>query len=192
MNIFIILAFLINIYAVLCAVRIFLTWIPQINYSKVGNILSNLCDPYLRLFQRFRFLRIGMLDFSPAVAIIVLGIIGMVVQDLGVGKVMGFSTILIVIISLIWQLIKSLLCIAIIILLIRLCSVLIYKNYDSTYWSAIDNFFMPKIFSITKLFFRSIRFEVALVLGIVMCILMIMGLHIIVGLLCFYIKLLNF
>ena len=62
------LATVVSIYSSLCLVRIFLTWIPQANYSKFGQFMSAICDPYLNIFSRVRFLRIGMIDFSPILA----------------------------------------------------------------------------------------------------------------------------
>ena len=65
----------IRIYSLLLVIRVFLTWIPSLNYSTVGNVLSQLCDPFLNFFRRIRFLQIGMLDFSPIVAIFTLSLL---------------------------------------------------------------------------------------------------------------------
>ena len=38
----------------------------------VDSILGKICDPYLNLFRGLRFLRVGMFDLSPAVALCLL------------------------------------------------------------------------------------------------------------------------
>ena len=58
----------ISLYTTLCFVRIILTWIPGLEYSKVGQILSAICDPYLKLIKKIP-LNLGNLDFSPMLAI---------------------------------------------------------------------------------------------------------------------------
>ena len=55
--------------------RIFLTWIPNIDwYSQPFKFLSAIVDPYLNLFRRF-VPPIGGLDFSPIIAFFALSII---------------------------------------------------------------------------------------------------------------------
>ena len=69
MKIFSLLAAAISLYTMLCFVRIILTWIPSLNYSKFGHFMATLCDPYMNYFRRFRFLRFGNLDFSPVLSL---------------------------------------------------------------------------------------------------------------------------
>ena len=72
----------IRIYSLLLVIRVFLTWIPSLNYSTVGTVLSQLCDPFLNFFRRIRFLQIGMLDFSPIVAIFTLTLVEQAVNSI--------------------------------------------------------------------------------------------------------------
>lgn len=61
-----------NLYFFLIILRIFLTWIPSINWSaQPWNTLRDICDVYLNLFRKF-IPTIGGLDFSPIVALLVL------------------------------------------------------------------------------------------------------------------------
>ena len=71
-RLFQLLASVISFYTMVCFVRILLTWIPSAQYSKFGRILASICDPYLNLFRGLRFLRVGMFDLSPAVALCLL------------------------------------------------------------------------------------------------------------------------
>jgi YggT family protein len=74
---------LLVVYFVLIFVRILMSWIPRLPYSRwldlVLNFIRDVTDPYLNLFRRFvPMLRIGGagLDLSPMVAIIVLFLVG--------------------------------------------------------------------------------------------------------------------
>ena len=76
----------INLYFFLIILRIFLTWIPSVNWEKQPfDTLRQVCDVYLNIFRRF-IPPINGLDFSPIVALIVLQIIQriIVVSLLGV------------------------------------------------------------------------------------------------------------
>ena len=62
-------------YFILIILRIFLTWIPSIDwYQQPFRALREVTDMYLNIFRRF-IPPIGGLDFSPIIAIIVLQIL---------------------------------------------------------------------------------------------------------------------
>jgi YggT family protein len=74
---------LLVVYFVLIFIRILMSWIPRLPYSRwldmVLNFVRDVTDPYLNLFRRFvPMLRVGGagLDLSPMVAIIVLFLVG--------------------------------------------------------------------------------------------------------------------
>lgn len=50
-----------------------LSWFPGAYESTFGQLISKICEPYLRLFDRFN-LSIGMIGFNIMVAIIVLNL----------------------------------------------------------------------------------------------------------------------
>lgn len=73
-------------YFLLIILRIFLTWIPNIDwYQQPFRALREVTDMYLNIFRRF-IPPVGGLDFSPIVAIIVLQII----QGLLTGLIASF------------------------------------------------------------------------------------------------------
>lgn len=73
-------------YFLLIILRIFLTWIPNIDwYQQPFRALREVTDMYLNIFRRF-IPPVGGLDFSPIVAIIVLQII----QGLITGLIASF------------------------------------------------------------------------------------------------------
>ncbi|WP_050614702.1 YggT family protein [Bacillus testis] len=62
---------LVNIYSYALIVYIFMSWFPGARESAIGQFLGRICEPYLEFFRRF-IPPIGMIDFSPIVAFIVL------------------------------------------------------------------------------------------------------------------------
>ncbi|MBR1753694.1 YggT family protein [bacterium] len=66
-------------YFLLIIIRIFLTWIPSIDwYSQPFRAVADATDLYLNIFRRI-IPPIGGLDFSPIIAIFVLEIIQRIV-----------------------------------------------------------------------------------------------------------------
>lgn len=73
-------------YFLLIILRIFLTWIPSIDwYQQPFRALREVTDIYLDIFRRF-IPPVGGLDFSPIIAIIVLQIL----QGLVTGLIASF------------------------------------------------------------------------------------------------------
>lgn len=66
---------LFEFYFILIILRIFLTWIPTIDWNQQPiKFVREITDAYLDVFRRI-IPPVGMIDFSPIVAIIVLQII---------------------------------------------------------------------------------------------------------------------
>jgi len=60
-----------NVLYFLLVIRIILSWFPVNPYSEIVQIFYRITDPILAPFRRLP-LRVGMIDFSPIVAFIVL------------------------------------------------------------------------------------------------------------------------
>lgn len=68
-----------NLYFFLIIFRIFLSWIPSVNWeNQPWRTLREICDMYLNLFRRI-VPPFNGLDFSPIIALIVLQIVQNVV-----------------------------------------------------------------------------------------------------------------
>lgn len=77
-------------YFLLIILRIFLTWIPNINwYQQPFKSVREVTDIYLDIFRRF-IPPISGLDFSPIIALIVLQVVQVVVVNLVASLVGGF------------------------------------------------------------------------------------------------------
>lgn len=62
---------LIYIYSWALVIYILMSWFPNARYTSVGQFLARICEPYLEPFRRV-IPPIGMIDFSPIVAFLVL------------------------------------------------------------------------------------------------------------------------
>lgn len=70
-----IIATFIYFYSILIVLRIFLSWLPSINWdNQPMKFIRIVTDAYLDIFRRF-VPPLGGLDFSPIVALLVLSII---------------------------------------------------------------------------------------------------------------------
>ncbi len=60
-----------TVYTFALIIYIFMSWFPGARESAFGEVLTKICEPYLEVFRKF-IPPLGMIDFSPIVAIIVL------------------------------------------------------------------------------------------------------------------------
>ncbi|NBJ68480.1 MULTISPECIES: YggT family protein [Clostridia] len=70
-EIFQILNLAFTVYTFALIIYIFMSWFPGARESAFGEVLTKICEPYLEVFRKF-IPPLGMIDFSPIVAIIVL------------------------------------------------------------------------------------------------------------------------
>ena len=166
------LIILIYIYNLLCIIRVALTWIPGLSYSPFVRFLSAICDPFLNLFSRIRWLRFGAIDFSPLLAIAVLSMIASFCGTLAVGLPFSLATILAQIIRLVWTIISDIILFFMIIVAARLVVTLVGGDKNSSLWNQIDSSLSPIVYTITKPFSggRPVAYRNALVFVLVLLI----------------------
>ena len=170
-GIFAILSSVVSIYILLCFIRVMLSWFPGAEYSKFGQILCQMCDPYLDIFRRLRFLRFSSFDFTPAIAICVLIALQAFFNSLATGQGFRLSTILAMLVMLVGNILTSLLGFLAVIILVRLIAYLIVGDGNSSYsiWTVVDRTLSPIIFRIAGAFFRGqpLSFVKALVTSLI-------------------------
>jgi len=175
MNIFSILASVVSIYTLLCFVRVMLSWFPGAEYSRFGQVLCQMCDPYLNVFRRFRFLRFSSFDFTPAIALCVLMALQAFFTSLATGAGFRLSTILAMLVMLVGNIITSIFGFVAVIILVRLIVYLFIGDGQGSYsiWTAVDRAISPIIFRISGLIFRNqtISFVKAMVVSFITLIL---------------------
>lgn len=138
------LSILLTTYSFLIFIRIMFSWfnlrnngngVPQ---NKITNFLYSITDPYLNWFRRFKFLTLGMMDFSAIAGIFVLYFISNITSQIALTGAITLTFLVKLIILSIWSLISSLSTIFIIILVIRI--IFIQLNKQSVLFQSMDGF----------------------------------------------------
>lgn len=70
-----------QIYSWALIIYIFMSWFPGARESSFGVFLAKICEPYLEVFRKI-IPPLGMIDFSPIVAIFVLYLARMGLHEL--------------------------------------------------------------------------------------------------------------
>lgn len=180
---------IINVYLFLCFVKILLSWVPSAAYSSFGRMLSSICDPYLNWFRRFRFTRIGMVDFSPVLSLGILSIAAQLITSLLTTGTISLWGLCVSIIELVWSFIGFMLNLLIIFLIIRLGYDLFGSSSSSPFWYNLDRFLSPVIAKVTGFFpQKPLQYRTRLILTILIILLLRIALGLLVGSLLFQFK----
>lgn len=180
---------LINVYLFLCFIKILLSWVPSAAYSSFGRMLSSICDPYLNWFRRFRFTRIGMVDFSPVLSLGILSIAAQLITSLLTTGTISLWGLCVSIIELVWSFIGFMLNLLIIFLIIRLGYDLFGSSSSSPFWYNLDRFLSPVIAKVTGFFpQKPLQYRTRLILTVLIILLLRIALGLLVGSLLFQFK----
>lgn len=156
---------LVTIYTIMCFIRIIITWFPGLAYTAFGRFLSAMCDPYLGLFSRLP-LRLGMLDFSPVVAIGLLTLLSSLLSSVSVTGYIRIGYIFSGLVTLVWSVAQSLLSVLLLVILVRFvveCVTGGNISYNSV-WRSLDSALSPIVYRIIGTFRagRSLSYKRAL------------------------------
>ncbi|WP_443097955.1 YggT family protein [Treponema succinifaciens] len=167
----IISAFL-SLYSLLCLLRIIITWIPNYSYSKPADILAQICDPYMNLFRGIKWLRFGSFDFSPALALCILGAGSQLFSSLANGGYINLQMILAMILGIFFSILSSLIFFLIILFAVRLILIMINRDsYNTSGFMAnqIDSSISSIVYRIARTFAmgRRITYKAALIISII-------------------------
>lgn len=167
----IISAFL-SLYSLLCLLRIIITWIPNYSYSKPADILAQICDPYMNLFRGIKWLRFGSFDFSPALALCILGAGSQLFSSLANRGYINLQMILAMILGIFFSILSSLIFFLIILFAIRLILIMINRDsYNKSGFMAnqIDSSISSIVYRIARTFAmgRRITYKAALIISII-------------------------
>lgn len=153
---------LIMLYFLLIMLRIIFSWIPQNSASPLRNFVIRFTDPYMKRFQGIRWLRFGMLDFSPILGLGLLSFLLFITQRLSVDSLPRMGEIIVWIIQMVWSIAAFLALILALAMLFRLFT--LYSMATRRPWmDSLDNFLFPKVAKIIGIFTgKTISYKVAL------------------------------
>ncbi len=142
------MGYIVKIYSYLCIAYILLSWLNPVSR---GGFLDEACGPYLNWFRRFRFTQIGMLDFSPILALGALQLVAQIFFQLSAKSTFSPLELIFSIIAILWSFFAFILNFLIIILVIRL--ILDFSNTYRTgnFTEILDRFLSPVFIKLHKL-----------------------------------------
>ena len=181
-----ILAAALSLYTLLCFVYILMSWFPGARFTKFGHFMSAICDPYMNLFRKMSFLRIGNIDFSPIVSIGILSLASAILAGIQHTGRIFFGGILGTILNSLWGIGSSIIGIFTLLIFIRWIVLLINKgrtSYESG-WNQIDMILNKMTYKIAGTFSKaSMSYQKSLLLSwIILLVTLIVG-HILIGIL---------
>ncbi|MCQ2574277.1 MAG: YggT family protein [Treponema sp.] len=156
-TIFSIIASFITVYTILCFINIILTWFPGAKYTRFGQGLSKITDPYLRIFSKLRWTHVGYVDFSPIISLGLLSLLSTIFGSIASTGRLYFGRAIAEIFRSIWGLCSSLLGFLFLLMLIRFIVILLKNNpYDyNSIWGQLDNFLRPLAEKMAKPFYKN-------------------------------------
>ncbi|MBO6132675.1 MAG: YggT family protein [Treponema sp.] len=170
-TIFSIVSFVVSVYALLCFLRILLTWVPALSYSRFSRFLGKVCDPYLNVFRGIKWLRLGSFDFSAALGLCILGVLATMLSSFAGRSTITLGFVGQMILQLAWSVITSIITFLIIILAVRLIVLFVRKGqyYSSPILDQIDASISPLVYNIARTFTagKKVSYTTALVIAII-------------------------
>ncbi len=146
---------LVQLYALVCVIYILLSWMPELRYSAFGRLLASICEPFLQLFRRFRFARIGVVDFSPILALGALSVLSMALRHFAYTGRFSVGFVLAGVIQVVWAFFSFMITLILIFLFVRIIYDFVYQHkMRSNFWIMMDNFLNPIISSVSQIFFK--------------------------------------
>jgi len=135
-----ILAGALSLYTLFCFIYILMSWFPGARFTKFGHFMTAICEPYMGLFRKMGFLRIGNIDFSPIVSLGLLSLASAILAGIQHTGRVFFGGILGTILNSLWGIASSIIGIFTLLIFIRWIVLLINKgrtSYDSG-WNQVD------------------------------------------------------
>ena len=135
-----ILAGVLSLYTLLCLIYILMSWFPGARFTKFGHFMTSICEPYMGLFRRMSFLRIGNIDFSPIVSLGLLSLASTIIAGIQSDGYLSFGRILAAVLNALWGISSSIIGLFTLLIFIRWIVLVINKgrtSYDSG-WNQVD------------------------------------------------------
>ncbi len=163
-----ILAGVLTLYTLLCFIYILMSWFPGAKFTKFGHFMTTICEPYMGLFRKMSFLRIGNIDFSPIVSLGILSLASAILAGIQRTGRIFFGGILGTILSSLWSITSSIIGIFTLLIFIRWIVLLINKgrtSYESG-WNQVDMILNKMTYKIAGTFSKkSMSYQTSLLMS---------------------------
>ena len=168
------------IYNLLLALRIILTWFRGTNFGRPWDYLCRITDPYLNLFRGIRFLRMGVFDFTPLAAILVLVIAQNIFNQLA-SQILSFSNVLGIVLVAVWRSCSWIVIFFIILCAVRTIVLFLGRNLSHPIWQTVDIMLQPVASRVSKILRRDVEYVRALLIALAAMIVFLLLGSLIVG-----------
>jgi YggT family protein len=139
------------LYLFLLSARLLLSWFSGTSMGRPWDLLRRATDPYLGLFYRFSFLRRGLLDFTPIVAMLVLVVLLDLVNELIRGGRITVGLVTSSVLLAAWSGASFLLLLFIVVGVLR-CIPLVFRALPgATLWKTLDLLVQPLVSAVSRL-----------------------------------------
>ena len=163
-----ILAGALSLYTLFCFIYILMSWFPGAKFTKFGHFMTSICEPYMGLFKKLSFLRIGNFDFSPIVSLGLLSLASAILAGIQRTGTIFFGGILGTIINSLWGIASSIIGIFTLLIFVRWIVLLINKGrtaYESG-WNQVDMLLNKMTYKIAGTFTKkSMSYQTSLLLS---------------------------
>ncbi len=167
------LSALTSVYMLLIIFRVLLSWFQGRLNGRGVDLLKRITDPYLRIFERISWMRVGFLDFSPVAAIALLGLASQICTSLAESGSVSLGLVLAYILASIWSFIAFFISFIIILMIFRLITLLFFADWSHQMLYQLDTMLYRLTARILGLFTKK-TVQYALALGIsIACLLLL-------------------
>jgi YggT family protein len=175
-----------GIYSLIIIIRIMLTWFSNVPTGKITGFLSRITDPYLDWWRRRLNLRVGFVDFSPIVGILVLSVAQTLCSAVGRQGRISLGVILAVCLSAVWSAVSFFLILCVIILVLRIIAYIgNMDTYSSPFWRVVNAISQPLLYRVNRIMFgrKIVSYKLGIISALVVFIALWIGGRFAVGLL---------
>jgi YggT family protein len=158
-----------SLYMLLCIVRIFMTWLPDMIPGAAGGFIVRATEPYLGFFRRFSFLVIGNMDLSPIAALAVLSGFSRALT-IASHSALTIGTLLALFLDVIWGPVGFLIGFFALAIAARIVAYLAHLNSLHPVWRTVDAMINPVLFKLKRLVYRDriVNYMQGLLTGLLM------------------------
>ncbi|TXT50664.1 MAG: hypothetical protein FD137_242 [Spirochaetes bacterium] len=143
-----------SFYMIICALRVFMTWMPGMNVGRAGVFAKSIVDPYLSYFSKFKLFKTERVDFSPIVALSVLSVANNFFSSVAISGRISLGFLASLVLGASWSAVSFILSFLALCTLARVL-VLVFKwNSFHPLWNVIDAIVNPVLHAINMRIYR--------------------------------------
>jgi len=163
-----------SVYSLLCAIRVFMTWMPQWGRSQGSRWLARITDPYLGLFSRISVFRTERFDFSPIAALAVLSVASSTFATLANTGYITVGFILSLLLQAVWSAVGFMLLFYAVCAIVRLIGYTAHLSNLNPLWDILDAILNPILYRINRSIYRhrAINYMQGLITGVIVLVLL--------------------